>query len=250
MIYVSAPGNELEQRYAALPVNSSGAVFLKALSRLPLYSQPGTEWNYSLGFTVLGLVIEAITKQRLGDYLEQQLFKPLGMDDTNFWIQQSKLARLAKSAQVTNSLIGEKRPEFESGGGGLFSTAMDYMSFSLMLLNNGKLDSTRILSRKTVEYMTSDHLGPEVDVDRLRNFAAAPINGYGFGLGVAVRKGYGVSGLMGSPGDYLWGGSYGTFFWISPKEDLAVVFLAMLPSVDRSHYRQVITSLVLQSIID
>ncbi|MGA3288164.1 MAG: serine hydrolase domain-containing protein [Bacteroidota bacterium] len=247
MVHGNAKGNELERRYNDLP-DSSGTIFLQALSRLPLYSQPGTEWTYGYGFDVLGLVIEAVTKEPLSEYLEHELFKPLGMTNTSFWISPTKLARLAKPLQPQDSSIPTQRPSFESGGGGAFSTATDYLRFSMMLLNKGRLGSTRILSRKTVEYMTANQIGPEVNVDRLRSFPN--INGYGFGLGVAVRESYGIPGIMGSPGDYHWAGSGGTYFWVDPKEDLAVVFLAVTPGQARLHYRQVITSLVLQAIDD
>jgi CubicO group peptidase (beta-lactamase class C family) len=117
-----------------------------------------------------------------------------------------------------------------------------------MLLNMGELGGTRILGRKTVEYMTADHLGPEVNIERLRDYPN--INGYGFGLGVAVRRGYGVAGIMGSPGDYHWGGGSGTYFWVDPKEELAVVFMSATPGEARVRYRQVITTLTLQAIVD
>jgi CubicO group peptidase (beta-lactamase class C family) len=117
-----------------------------------------------------------------------------------------------------------------------------------MLLNRGTLDGMRILSRKTVEFMTADQLGPEVNIDRLRDYPN--INGYGFGLSVAVRRGYGIAGTMGSPGDYHWSGGNGTYFWVDPKEELAVVFMAATPGAIRFRNRQVITSLVLQAIAD
>src|SRR5687767_8187524 len=116
-----------------------------------------------------------------------------------------------------------------------------------MLLNRGTLDGAHILSRKTVEYMTADQLGPEVNIDRLREYPNN--NGYGFGLSVAVRREYGIAGIMGSPGDYHWGGGNGMYFWVDPKEELAVVFMAATPGPPRFHYRQVIRSLVLQAIV-
>lgn len=122
------------------------------------------------------------------------------------------------------------------------------VGMSSQRLEIGKLDNARILARKTVEYMTADHLGPEVNIDRLREYPN--INGYGLGLGVAVRHGYGVAGLMGSPGDFNWGGAYGTCFWVDPKEEMAVVFMAATPGALRLHNRQLITSLVLQAIAD
>jgi CubicO group peptidase (beta-lactamase class C family) len=117
-----------------------------------------------------------------------------------------------------------------------------------MLLSMGQINGTRVLGRKTVEYMTSDQLGPEVNIESLR--AYPNINGYGFGLGVAVRRGSGVAGIMGSPGDYHWPGGSGTYFWVDPKEELAAVFMTATLGELRLRYRQLITTLVLQSIVD
>jgi CubicO group peptidase (beta-lactamase class C family) len=127
---------------------------------------------------------------------------------------------------------------------------VDYLRFAQMLLNRGALDGTRVLGRKTVEYMTADHLGPEVDASRLHDFPVEHIDGYGFGLGVAVRRVPGVAGIMGSPGDYRWSGAQGTLFWVDPKEELAVVYMAQTPGAIRAHYRQVIATLVQQAIVD
>jgi CubicO group peptidase (beta-lactamase class C family) len=115
-----------------------------------------------------------------------------------------------------------------------------------MLRSKGKFEDKQYLGRKTVEYMTSDQLGPEVDTEKLREFPN--MNGYGFGLSVAVRKGGGVSGIMGTAGDFDWGGANGTYFWVDPKEELVVVFMAAAPGDMRVHVRQVITTLVLQSL--
>jgi len=245
---------ELHKMYASLS-DLTGPEFLDHLGKLPLHYQPGTIWDYSLGLDVLGLIIETVTKESLGSYLQQNLFKPLSMFDTGFMVPSQKVGRYAKPFPVdpeTNNPQSipdrTKPPKFECGGGCAVSTAADYLRFSQMLLNLGKLDNARILARKTVEYMTADQLGPEVNIDRLREYPN--INGYGFGLGVAVRRGYGVAGLMGSPGDFNWGGAYGTYFWVDPKEEMAVVFMAATPGTLRLHNRQLITSLVLQAIAD
>jgi CubicO group peptidase (beta-lactamase class C family) len=119
-----------------------------------------------------------------------------------------------------------------------------------MLLNHGLAGDKRVLGRKTVEYMTADQLGPDVNMDRLNNFPVEHIDGYGFGLGVAVRRTTGIAGIMGSPGEFHWSGSQGTLFWVDPHEELAVVFMTQTPGETRVHYRQVIPTLVLQAIID
>ena len=233
----------------------TGPAFLEKLGKLPLYYQPGTVWDYSLGFDVVGLAVEAVTKQPLGQHLHERLFKPLGMADTSFVVAPENAKRFAKPLPI-DPVTGKpqttrdptKAPKFDCGGGCAYSTAADYLRFAEMLRNRGALGNTRILGRKTVEYMTSDQLGPEVNIDQLRDYPN--INGYGFGLSVAVRRGYGVAGLMGSPGDFHWGGANGTFFWVDPKEELAVVFMAAAPGEMRLHFRQVITALVLQAIVD
>jgi CubicO group peptidase (beta-lactamase class C family) len=140
--------------------------------------------------------------------------------------------------------------QYDCGGGCASGTATDYMRFALMLLNKGTLDGTRLLSRKTVEYMTADHLGPGVDVSRLHEFAVEHIDGYGFGLGVAVRRETGRAGVPGSAGEFLWSGAQGTMFWVDPKEELAVVFLANTPGPIRRHYRELVKTLVVQAIAD
>jgi CubicO group peptidase (beta-lactamase class C family) len=235
----------------------TGAEFVDALAKLPLHYQPGTRWDYSYGLDILGLALESVAKAPLGRVLQDRIFGPLGMTDTAFTVTPNKAARIAR-ALPTDPITGQPQSirdqtrtwKFECGGGCLTSTALDYLRFAQMLLNRGVLDGTRVLGRKTVEYMTSDHLAPEINADRLHNFAVESIDGYGFGLGVAVRRGPGVAGIMGSTGDFRWSGAQGTLFWVDPKEELAVVYMAQTPGPIRAHYRQVISTLVLQSIVD
>jgi CubicO group peptidase (beta-lactamase class C family) len=235
----------------------TGSEFIEALGKLPLHYQPGTQWDYSYGLDIVGLAIEGVMKQPLGRFLQERLFGPLGMVDTAFTVPKEKAGRIARALPI-DPVTGEPQSirdqtlpwKFECGGGCATSTALDYLQFAQMLLNGGTLDGTRVLGRKTVEYMTADHLGPEVNTDRLHNFAVEHIDGYGFGLGVAVRRGTGVAGIMGSPGEFHWAGAQGTLFWVDPKEELAVVFLAQTPGASRVHYRQVISTLVLQALVD
>ncbi len=138
--------------------------------------------------------------------------------------------------------------KFECGGGCAASTAGDYLRFALMLLDNGRAGDTRVLGRKTVEYMTSNQLGPEVK--NLIGHADPTRADYGFGLGLAVRKTPGIVRLMGSVGDFSWPGASGTNWWVDPHEELAVVFMAHSPGPIRWHYRQVINALVEQAIVD
>lgn len=256
LTYGNRGTSALHKRYDTLSTSSqTGAEFLDRLSKLPLHYQPGTMWDYSLGLDVLGLVVEAVTKQALGQFLDERLLRPLGMVDTAFIVPAEKANRYAKPLPL-DPLTGKpqtaadrtKPPKMDCGGGCAVSTAADYLRFAQMLLNRGALENTRILGRKTVESMTADQLGPEVDMRHLRNYPN--INGYGFGLSVAVRRHDGVAGIMGSPGDYNWGGANGTYFWVDPKEELAVVFMAAAPGALRLHNRQLMTTLVLQAITD
>jgi CubicO group peptidase (beta-lactamase class C family) len=134
--------------------------------------------------------------------------------------------------------------KFECGGGCLVSTPGDYARFLQMLLNRGALDGTRLLGRKSVEYMTADHLGASI----ASGTPYLPGDGYGFGLGFAVRREPGVSGHTGSAGDYSWGGAFGTYFWVDPKEEMAVVWMAQTPLAQLRHYQTLIRSLVLQAL--
>ncbi|MEA2858673.1 MAG: hypothetical protein QOC72_712 [Methylobacteriaceae bacterium] len=231
--------------------------FLATLGKAPLLYQPGTAWEYGLSTDVLGLIIEAVSGDRLGKHLHERLWSPLGMADTSFTLPQSKADRYAR-AFPNDYLTGEPvtiphasadfNPKWESGGGGATSTAADYMRFLQMLLNGGELDGRRYLSRPTVNYMTSDHLGDKI-ANRVTTMDPS-CEGYGFGLGVAVRLQAGIAGAIGSAGDYYWSGVFGTYYWVDPAEDLAVVFMAMAPGQLRLRYRALMRPLVLQAIAD
>jgi CubicO group peptidase (beta-lactamase class C family) len=233
----------------------NGADFLDRLSGLPLLYQPGTVWDYGFGLDVLGLTVESVTHQTLGQYLQEHLFKPLGMVDTHFLIPSETASRYAK-ALPNDPITGQPQSlqllteplKFECGGGCAASTASDYLRFALMLLNKGSLGNTRILGRKTTEYMLSNQLGPEVK--NLIGNADPTRADYGFGLGLAVRTTLGVVRVMGSVGDFSWPGASGTNWWADPQEQLAVVFMAHTPGPIRWHYRQAINALVYQAIID
>ena len=234
---------------------ASGAELLAKLSAAPLMYQPGTVWDYGFSIDLVGLVVERISGQSLGQYLQQRLLKPLGMVDTGFMVPPEKLARYAKALpndpdtgrpQTLADL--SKPPGFECGGGCLVSTAGDYMQFAQLLLNRGRHGNTRVLGRKTVEYMLADQLPP--NTKNLIGNADPAHADYGFGLGLAVRTTPGVVRLSGSVGDFSWPGASGTNWWGDPKEELAVVFMAHSPGPIRWHYRQVINALVNQAIVD
>jgi CubicO group peptidase (beta-lactamase class C family) len=231
----------------------TGDEFLEKLSRLPLHFEPGSKWDYGFGLDVLGLAIEAVTGQPLAAFLDERIFKPLGMHDSGFVVPPQSVHRFAKGLPC-DPLTGKpqhmrdstKPHKFASGGGCAVSTAEDYLRFALMLLNGGALDGTRILGRKTVDYMTADHIGPEIDTSRLRQWPN--INGYGFGLGVAVRRSTGGGGATSSKGEFHWSAATGPYFFVDPSEELAVVFMAHAPGAIRFYFRQWLHGVVLQAV--
>ena len=186
------------------------AAFLERLAAAPLLYQPGTVWDYGLSIDVIGLVVEAISGQSLGAFLEQRLFRPLGMVDTSFQVPPDKVARLARPLpRDPDTGAAQSVPDraqalrFECGGGGLASTALDYLRFAQMLLGGGVLGETRILGRKTVEAMRTNRMTPDIE-NRIAELDPNS-DGYGFGLTVAVRER--ASTLMGSPGEFYWNGA-------------------------------------------
>jgi len=240
----------------AAAMTLTGQEFLEKLGSAPLLWQPGTVWDYGFGLDVLGLLIERVSEQSLGAYLQERVWQPLGMVDTGFVIPREKAARYAK-ALPNDPDTGKpqkvepdatKPTKFECGGGCAASTASDYLRFAVMLMGKGRFGDKRIIGRKTAEYMLSNQLGPEVK--NLIGNADPTRADYGFGLGLAVRTTPGVVRLMGSVGDFSWPGASGTNWWADPKEELVVVFMAHSPGPTRWHYRQVINAMVYEAIED
>jgi len=237
-------------------VAMTGTEFLDKLASLPLLNQPGETWDYGFGLDVLGVVVEKVSGKPLGKYLEENVWKPLGMTDTAAFIPPEKAARYARTLptdpdtgkpQANNPDLTQPL-KFECGGGCLSSTAADYMRFAQMLLNKGAFGEARILGRKTAEYMLTNQLGPEVK-NLMVNADPTRLD-YGFGLGLSVRTEAGRGRVMGSVGDFSWPGASGTNWWADPKEQLVVVFMAHSPGPIRWHYRQLINALVYQAILD
>ena len=225
----------------------SNAELIDRLAKLPLANQPGTTWDYSHSTDVLGRLVEVITDKSLYEFEKARILDPLGMKDTSFYVtDKSKQGRIVEpfpddrnigiDADFNDPRVAQK---WESGGGGMVSTAMDYARFAQMLLNGGTLNGKRILGPKTVAYMTSDHMSAAIAPGPLY----VPGPGFGFGLGFAVRKDPGVSPLAGSVGEFNWGGAGGTFFWIDPKEDMLVVFMMQAPK-QRVPYRAVLKNMI------
>jgi CubicO group peptidase (beta-lactamase class C family) len=222
----------------------SNAAFCKVLAKLPLAHQPGTCWEYSRATDVLGAVLEVVSGQTLGTLLHERILAPLAMQDTGFAVPREQWHRIVQpfernpdGGEQLRLLDPRETPAFESGGGGLFSTAADYIRFLRLLRNRGELDGTRLVSRKTIEWATSDHLGTMP----VRHDLLPP--GHGFGLGFAVRTASGLAPQPGSPGQYFWSGIAGTLFFVDPAEDLFAMLLTQAPG-QRIYYRNLFRHLV------
>ena len=235
----------------------SPAEQVSRLAAVPLLRQPGTAWEYSLSTDVLGRVIEAASGQRLGDFMADRIFKPLGMKDTAFHVPETKASRLTASFDkdpatgIPFKLIDvSKPPGNDSGGAGAVSTAADYLRFSQMMLNGGTLEGQRILSRNTVRWMTSDHLGSRIPLAQSPGGNVLYSSQYTFGLGLAVRPADGLAATPGSAGDYNWSGYAGTAFWVDPKEQIVGVIMMQSPGAMRNYHRNLLRQLVYQAISD
>ena len=243
----------VHRMYRSAKVDSraqSNADQVATLGRMPLLHQPGTRWEYGRSTDVVGRLIEVLSGQTLSAFFEQRILAPLGMPDTAFHVPARHHSRIAEAfgkdpdSGVTVQLLEVRDPPtFESGGGGLVSTAADYARFLQMLLNGGTLDGRRLLSRKTIELMTADHLGPITGAPDLL------LPGHGFGLGFAVRLHTGIAHVPGSVGQYFWGGLAGTTFWIDPAEQLFALMLIQTPGL-RDYYRTLFRDLVYAAVDD
>jgi CubicO group peptidase (beta-lactamase class C family) len=246
------PVKKLYVQANLLDGDPSNADFVDRIAKLPLSYQPGTTWDYSHSTDVLGRLIEVVSGKSLLAYEKERILDPLGMKDTSFYVTDTaKQPRIAEPFSNDRKIgegavFGDPRiaGKWESGGGGMMSTAMDYARFLQMLLDGGTLDGKRILGPKTIAYMTSDHLGAAVPGPYY-----LPGAGYGFGLGFAVRRDAGVSPVQGSVGEYYWGGAGGTAFWVDPKEKMVVVFMMQSPS-QRVHYRALLREMVYAAIVE
>lgn len=254
-------GGYVDSLYAGTDRRSMETIegLVKGLSKLPLYSEPGDHWRYGLSTDVLGYLVEVLSGQPLDEYLQEHIFTPLMMTDTHFEIPDSKDDRFITN-YTTDRETGKlkvidapsfspycKEVTFFSGGGGLASTAEDYLRFCQMLIRGGELEGERLLSPKTIELMTQDHSahsahhgGPVV----------MPTNGTGFGLGFAVTKNLADTNLTGSLGSYGWGGAAGTYFRIDPEEDLILLFMIQLMPYNQLKAQEKFHTMVYQSIVD
>jgi CubicO group peptidase (beta-lactamase class C family) len=241
----NGPVQQLYQQSRVRSRKISNAEHAALVASLPLMCQPGTEWNYSRSTDILGRIIEVVSGKTLAAFLTERILAPLQMAETAFHTGPENADRLAEpfpvdpwsgeNVQLFNML---ETPVMESGGGGLVSTTMDYARFCQMLLNGGVLDGVRIIGRKTLQLMASNHLDPSVKLES--HLVPA---GHSFGLGFAVRTHEGMAPFAGSVGQFFWSGMAGTFFWIDPKEELFAVFMSQGPG-QREYFRSLVRSLV------
>ncbi len=234
-----------------------------AWARLPLLFQPGSEWNYSIASDVLGRIIEVISGCSLDQFFQERIFQPLGMRNTGFWVSEVDSHRMAAlySPQpdtlraVRNDAMGRvqhQRPAACLGGDGLISTLADYQRFTQMLLRGGELDGVRLLSNRTVRYMTRNHLPGGVDLETFGRplFAETTLDGIGFGLGFSVTLDPVVNKVLASAGEYGWGGAASTVFWVDPAEAITVLLFTQLFPSSTHPLRPQLRQLVYQALVD
>lgn len=228
--------------------NTEGGLdaMIEQLAKIPLEFSPGTAWNYSVSIDVMGYLVQQLSGMKFGDFLRKRLFGPLGMDDTGFHCPPEKNARLSSCYMPkpgggiqlqddAGASVFAAPPGLESGGGGMVSTADDYMRFCRMMLHGGTLDGVQILSPKTVALFSLNHLPGNQELADMAPpglFSEAGYSGIGFSIGCGVNVNVAKTRLPGSLGEYFWGGAASTAFWIDPKEELAVVFMTQVIGSD------------------
>ena len=243
------------------------------LAELPLQFSPGTRWQYGMSTDVVGYLVQVLSGQPLDDYVAEYITRPLGMNDSGFMVPADRAGRLASCYECDAGVPGApayrltddpatsrylRPPAMLSGGGGMVATIDDYRRFADMLLGKGELDGVRVLGRKTVEYMTCNHLPEGRDLAAMGQamFSETPFAGVGFGLGFSVALDPAAANVIDSPGQFAWGGLAGTYFWVDPVEELSVVFFAQLvhsnaiPTSPPRVLRRLLKPLVYQALID
>lgn len=253
--FTRSPVDKLYQQSALFSGQIKRQDLLKEVAKLPLNHQPGSKWNYSIGTDIIGILVERLSGQTLGAYFEQHIFEPLEMDDTGFYVPEDKQDRLAQiyvinqqgqTVPMENEPLGDylSAPEIESGGGGLVSTIEDYYTFTQMLLNGGEYQGKRILGRKTVEYMRTNHLPTSL-------IPFEPTStGEGYGLAMSVTVDEQGANTMGSAGDYGWAGAASTYFRIDPKEQMIVISMTQLMPSSYFSYNKDFKNIAYQALID
>jgi CubicO group peptidase (beta-lactamase class C family) len=247
----------------AHPPGADLAACCDAWASLPLLFEPGAEWNYSVSTDVLGRVVEVASGLSLDRFFAERMFEPLGMTDTSFFAPASDHDRLA-ALYARNPADGQAfridmmgdaakaPPSMLSGGGGLVGTAADYHRFTQMLLGEGQLEGTRLLGTRTLRYMATNHLPGGVDLEAFGRplFSETTFDGVGFGLGFSVADDPVKNKVLGSRGEFAWGGAASTAFWVDPAEDLTAIFLTQLLPSSTYPIRTQLKQLVYQALID
>ncbi|MHA6617636.1 serine hydrolase domain-containing protein [Pseudonocardia sp. DLS-67] len=233
-----------------------------AWASLPLLFEPGSEWNYSVATDVLGRIVEVVSGQRLDTFLSEEVFAPLGMDDTGFSVAPDELDRLAglymrnpEGGLLRNTVMGDaatREPTYLSGGGGLVSTAADYHRFAQMLARGGELDGARLLGPHTVAYMTRNHLPGGLDLETFGRpiFAESANRGVGFGLGVSVVVEAAAGKALTHEGEFAWGGLASTAFYVDPAAEVTAMFFTQLLPSSTYPIRPQLRTLVNQALVD
>ena len=257
----------VDKIYRGLKVRSVGGKdsmmeFLDKLGQVPLLYQPGERWMYSLATDICGALVEVISGKPFAQYLQEEIFGPLGMTDTAFFVAPDKIDRFCANYQrgpdkklkvMDDPMTSEftREPGFKSGGGGLTGTTADYMRFCEMLRRGGELDGHRVIGPRTLEMMHMNHLagGKDLTLMAIGGFSETANEGVGFGLGFASTMSQTQTATLGS-GDYYWGGAASTIFWVDPKEDLSVVFMTQLMPSGTFNFRGQLKSLIYSAIID
>jgi CubicO group peptidase (beta-lactamase class C family) len=257
------PVDALYRRGKVEDHDSTLAEMVDKLAKLPLLFSPGSRWSYSVATDVCGRLIEILSGQTLDVFLRERIFEPLGMVDTGFSVPASEAGRLAANyawgpGDTTVLIDGPassiylRPPTFLSGGGGLVSTAADYHRFTQMLLRGGELDGARVLGRKTVAFMTTNHLPTGDDLASMGQpvFSETTYEGIGFGLGFSVMLDPARAQVVGSPGEFAWGGAASTMFWVDPAEELTGMILTQLMPSATYPLRREMKALTYQALAD
>jgi CubicO group peptidase (beta-lactamase class C family) len=234
---------------------------VERLAAIPLLAQPGAEWNYSVATDVLGHLVALVSGEPFGDFLRRRVIEPLGMVDTDFHVPAQKHARLAanyaRGPDGALMLIDDPATSrylspraICSGGGGLVSTAADYMRFCQFMLNRGEWEGTHLVGRKTIELMTSNHLRGDMAAMGMPRFSESSYEGVGFGLGFSVMLDPARAQVLGTPGEFAWGGAASTAFWVDPAEDMAVLMLTQLMPSSTYPIRRELRVLTYAALVD
>jgi CubicO group peptidase (beta-lactamase class C family) len=258
------PVSELYQKAELRGSRSDGTLadMIEKVGELPLFCDPGSEWNYGISTDVVGYLCEVLSGQSFDQFLKDRIFEPLGMRDTGFQVPNGQVDRFAacyrrdgdgyalSDAPKESAYLTPRK--YFSGAGGLVSSADDYMRFCKMLAGEGELDGVRILGTRTLEFMTDNHLPNGCDLAAMGQpqFTETRMDGIGFGLGFAVLLDSTVAQIIGTPGEYYWGGAASTAFFVSPEDELSLIFLTQLMPSGTYPFRRELRAVTYQAITD